>query len=382
MTERDLLLTAILSHPDDDTPRFVYADWLQEHGEDDRADFIRAQCRLEHDPPGGERKRLAVRAADLRVQLFTHLNALGFADVTFRRGFISLITSGILHFRDRAAALTTADAPAFALELEEDERDSAVWETDYDDYIRVLEEVGERPELQRCVSLGLPCLGMGPGATILGSPNLTALRRLDFPDNETGPGIHNLARETFANLQWVNVHNSDSAADCPSITPLAECPSLANLEYLDFGANEQGSDDLRAVAAAKQWSRLRYLSLTCSTFGESAATEFFATPNLPALRELDLSHTFNGPLHWDTVGNGDPFTEAIAGSPLLARLSKLWLQGNGITDDGAKALASAPPSVKLEVLDLSRNPISDVGQRVLRKRFGEDVCVFEGKDRD
>src|SRR5262249_34905741 len=32
--------------PDDDTPRLVLADWLEENGEPERAEFIRIQCQL------------------------------------------------------------------------------------------------------------------------------------------------------------------------------------------------------------------------------------------------------------------------------------------------------------------------------------------------
>lgn len=39
-TRRDFL-AAIRASPDDDTLRLVYADWLQENGEDDRAQYIR-----------------------------------------------------------------------------------------------------------------------------------------------------------------------------------------------------------------------------------------------------------------------------------------------------------------------------------------------------
>lgn len=46
MTDREALMKAILTDPADDTARLVYADWLQEHGEDARAEFIRVQCRL------------------------------------------------------------------------------------------------------------------------------------------------------------------------------------------------------------------------------------------------------------------------------------------------------------------------------------------------
>lgn len=43
MTEREALLRAVCELPDDDTPRLVFADWLQEHGEEARAGFIRLQ---------------------------------------------------------------------------------------------------------------------------------------------------------------------------------------------------------------------------------------------------------------------------------------------------------------------------------------------------
>lgn len=46
MTERDALLRAIAANPADDLPRLVYADWLDEHDEPERAEFIRVQCRL------------------------------------------------------------------------------------------------------------------------------------------------------------------------------------------------------------------------------------------------------------------------------------------------------------------------------------------------
>lgn len=37
-------LSAIIAAPDDDLPRLTYADWLDEHGEPERAEFIRVQC--------------------------------------------------------------------------------------------------------------------------------------------------------------------------------------------------------------------------------------------------------------------------------------------------------------------------------------------------
>lgn len=45
-TTDDALVRSVLAAPLDDAPRLVYADWLDEHGESERAEFIRVQCEL------------------------------------------------------------------------------------------------------------------------------------------------------------------------------------------------------------------------------------------------------------------------------------------------------------------------------------------------
>ncbi len=46
MRQDNGFLEDITEHPDDDTPRLVYADWLDDHGQPERAEFIRVQCEL------------------------------------------------------------------------------------------------------------------------------------------------------------------------------------------------------------------------------------------------------------------------------------------------------------------------------------------------
>ncbi len=48
---RIALLDAIMKAPGDDLPRLVYADYLDEHGENERAEFIRVQLEI-GDPVG------------------------------------------------------------------------------------------------------------------------------------------------------------------------------------------------------------------------------------------------------------------------------------------------------------------------------------------
>jgi uncharacterized protein (TIGR02996 family) len=48
MTTADALLAAVVASPDDDLPRLVYADWCEENGEPERAEFIRLQIAREN----------------------------------------------------------------------------------------------------------------------------------------------------------------------------------------------------------------------------------------------------------------------------------------------------------------------------------------------
>jgi uncharacterized protein (TIGR02996 family) len=50
MSLHDALIQAIRDAPDDDAPRLIYADYLEEHGDPDRAEFIRLQCELARRP--------------------------------------------------------------------------------------------------------------------------------------------------------------------------------------------------------------------------------------------------------------------------------------------------------------------------------------------
>ena len=51
MSEEAGFLGAILAEPGEDLHRQVYADWLDDHGQESRAEFIRAQCALAAMPP-------------------------------------------------------------------------------------------------------------------------------------------------------------------------------------------------------------------------------------------------------------------------------------------------------------------------------------------
>ncbi len=69
MTPEASFVQAIVSDPDDDTTRLVYADWLEEHGDEDardRADFLRLQIGLARDRADSPRRReQAFRARQL-----------------------------------------------------------------------------------------------------------------------------------------------------------------------------------------------------------------------------------------------------------------------------------------------------------------------------
>jgi len=80
------LLAAIRVAPDDDAPRLVYADWLEEHGQPERAEFIRVQCELIRLDDTGLRTREAELLARHHDGLPGSLLAPGYR-FRFERGF-------------------------------------------------------------------------------------------------------------------------------------------------------------------------------------------------------------------------------------------------------------------------------------------------------
>src|SRR5690349_13768071 len=65
MTPDEAFLQAILEDPED-APRLIYADWLEDNGESDRAEFIRTQVERERLAPGDPAlPRLTARAEQL-----------------------------------------------------------------------------------------------------------------------------------------------------------------------------------------------------------------------------------------------------------------------------------------------------------------------------
>jgi uncharacterized protein (TIGR02996 family) len=99
MTEREMLLRAVCESPDDDTPRLVFADWLDENGEPERAEFIRVQIeqtKLEpHTVPWWKcysraRKLFAVHGRTWHIQIVANDE---FTWDEFVRGFAEGVTA-------------------------------------------------------------------------------------------------------------------------------------------------------------------------------------------------------------------------------------------------------------------------------------------------
>ncbi|MCI0702082.1 MAG: TIGR02996 domain-containing protein, partial [Planctomycetia bacterium] len=100
MDDRQALMAAIIANPQEDTPRLVFADWLQEHGDKHdqaRAEFIRLQIKLAQLPEGAESKKLAEQAKALdKKHRKAWLKPLSVFDWQFRGTSITRFTRGLV----------------------------------------------------------------------------------------------------------------------------------------------------------------------------------------------------------------------------------------------------------------------------------------------
>lgn len=96
MSDADALLAAVLADPDADLPRLVYADWLEERAEAERAEFIRVQIELARDRGADPRRAVELRTREMNSLLAHGQRWLGpLEDFTlvdgFRRGFVEVV---------------------------------------------------------------------------------------------------------------------------------------------------------------------------------------------------------------------------------------------------------------------------------------------------
>jgi uncharacterized protein (TIGR02996 family) len=91
----DAFIRAVIANPADDAPRLIYADWLEENGRPERAEFIRLQCLGVRLSPGSERTNVRDRSRLLLKQHGRQWVAplsRWLRRGTFRRGFLEDVT--------------------------------------------------------------------------------------------------------------------------------------------------------------------------------------------------------------------------------------------------------------------------------------------------
>ncbi len=401
MTDEKALLAAIWEHPHEDTPRLVYADWLQETGEPGnvaRAEFIRVQCELERFDRSDDSPRKAELAGRENRLLTEHGEAWKAVlppglrhkkGTTFRRGFPvpprqKLSPGKFLKFP--AADLATAPLWHFELEVSR----------------APLPDVLASPNLLRVGTLGLRFWLKTPEqvSQFAASPNVRNVAELDLSHSRFGPEkVAELAAGAngLPNLRGLNLYFNQLTAG--AIEELARSPLGVGLETLSLGMNPLGPDALHALAAVPGFGRLRSLGVTScgrsgggSDFTGDAVKSLCNSPHLIALRELYLSHNSLGAVDMRTMcesrpafrlavltlsdfdpGIGDDGAAALAAWPALERLQVLRVTGCRIGPKGGRALANSPHLNNVTELWLQGNPVLDDpnAMGILRRRFGD-----------
>jgi uncharacterized protein (TIGR02996 family) len=325
MTPEDAFLMDIIANPDVDGLRLIYADWLDDCGQIDRATFIRVQvelARLSGDvESSGWRQELEARERALLVDHDEEwVGPLrGFIENwTFKRGFVDSIKTDRESFLVHAEDLFTA-APLRCLSL------ASSWHA---------------PPVKRA---SVPPSGPLPQRLGELCPLLSRLEEADFSSNPVcDPGI---------------------AALAGSSVPF-------HLLRLGLACSGIGDTGVQAMTTSPVFSRLRSLDLSGNSRGiGSRALEALATSRyLTSLAELDLSG----------VHIGDEGVEALAASPNLASLTSLNITACHMSGAGARALIASPYLAGLSCLKVGFNyGIGRKVRRALVERFGFPNCRFD-----
>jgi uncharacterized protein (TIGR02996 family) len=399
----EAFLRAICEEPDDDTHRLVYADWLDEHGQPERAEFIRVQCALAKLGPDAPRpaelaeREQALYEAHHRAwfdELPEWARPRVYGTSTFRRGFVAGIFCTARQWLKGAEALLRQVPPerltlykckGVMAEVSRSPSLAGVWAlglhelgsgaelrelvkathltriTEFHLEARPLDDeagaiLPRLPFLSRLRRLVLRCRLGDTGARLLvETPALARLESLDLSFNHLGTGtVAALASSPhLAGLHHLELRSN--LLDAEAARRLAASTTIKHLAELDLASNPIGSDGLRALAESPLIEGLTYLRLANTEAGPEGAEALAATGRPTRLAHLDLLE----------AGIGDRGAVALARSPVLATVRDLNLYGNDIGPDGAVALAAAPYLGNLESLRLNGRAIGNRGALAL-----------------
>jgi uncharacterized protein (TIGR02996 family) len=256
------LLQAVIATPEDEAPRLIYADWLDEQGrpEDaDRAEFIRVQIELAHAAEETMRtKQLRQREEELwgthKEQWLAHLPPhLRKREPRFHRDFLEELSVPPSTWAKHGAKLFGQN-PVFRVRLPGPVDRHAVGD------LVVIPDLARIPELSLA-----DCDIREPNSTLkilFDSPFLSGLVRL----NLSGCGIS--TRE---------------------LSVLVESPLLGRLAELDLSRNKIGPGGAQALAGSAQVSGLRRLSLAGNPIGDAGGKALAGSAHLGAIEWLNLS---------------------------------------------------------------------------------------------
>jgi uncharacterized protein (TIGR02996 family) len=323
MTEHDAFLAAICDNPDDDGPRLMYADWLEEHGDAAPSEFIRTQiemAKLDVDDP--HRSPLEQRACELMEEhppdWLGSLRELPVRRRRWRRGFIDTVEMGPAEFLATADRLFAA-APVQTLRL-------------FRANAADIRKVAASPHLARLRGL---CL-------VLCSMQHAGMQAL-----AESPYIHNL---TALALGGSSVRIGDEG-----LATLAATPALANVTYLDLTNNGFCDIGIEALAGSPHLRRLNALHLNNNLVASEGLRLLAQSPVTTHLTTFSL---LKGHLT-------DRRVEFLVEMPLFRRLKRLNLAENRLGPGAATALAKSRHLRGLTRLHLGRNPLGDEGVTAL-----------------
>jgi uncharacterized protein (TIGR02996 family) len=283
----DALLQEILQSPDDDAPRLVYADWLEQQGDDEanaRAELIRAQCAVEHASPAKQaalklRIRAVLKRFGRRWTARVKQAKLG-AAWTFRRGFLDGVTLAAEKFPKHAEEMFSLVPTLSTLRCPEASNEIAAFLA-----CPLVARLTELNLKQMCscgtcsIERELPLvfaservanltklvvakdrIELDNARLLAASPVLVKLRQLDLSDNRLGPeGAAALADSNLAALTELSLRGNAIASE--GAAALAASTRLTGLASLDLAANRITNEGGLALAHSTGFASLTSLDL-------------------------------------------------------------------------------------------------------------------------